>query len=50
MIAAVLARLLGKDPALSAAFAEMAAPTLTNWNGIDVGALRPIGELALQPT
>lgn len=49
MVAAVLARLLAEDAALSAAFAEMAAPKLTNWNGIEVGSLRPVGELASQP-
>jgi L-asparaginase II len=46
MIAAVLARLLRDDSELSAAIAEMAIPKLTNWNGIEVGALRPVGELA----
>lgn len=49
MVAAILARLVAKDAALSAVFAEMAAPKLTNWNGIEVGSLRAVGELALQP-
>jgi L-asparaginase II len=49
MVAAVLSRLLAKDAALSAVFAEMAMPKLTNWNGIDVGALRPVGALTTQP-
>ncbi|MBO6719109.1 MAG: asparaginase [Rhizobiaceae bacterium] len=50
MVAAVLARLLGDDSELSAAVGEMAVPKLTNWNGIEVGALRPVGELAFQLT
>lgn len=49
MVAAILARLLAKDAALSAVFAEMAAPKLANWNGVEVGALKPVGELASQP-
>lgn len=45
MVAAVLARLLEKDEALSATLSRMARPVLTNWNGIEVGGLRPVGEL-----
>lgn len=50
MIAAILARLMRDDPELSARIAELAVPTLTNWNGMEVAALRPAGELAPQPT
>lgn len=45
MVAAVLQHLLANDPALSATFANMARPVLTNWNGVEVGALRPAGGL-----
>lgn len=41
MVAAVLRRLLAHDAALAAAMAEFAHPVLRNWNGIEVGALRP---------
>lgn len=41
MVCAILQKLLAADPGLSAAMAGMARPTLTNWNGIKVGALRP---------
>jgi len=41
MVCAILQKLLAADPGLSAAMADMARPTLTNWNGIAVGALRP---------
>lgn len=42
MIAAVLARLMDDDAALSAAFSAMANKTMKNWNGIDVGAVRAV--------
>lgn len=45
MVAAVLQNLLADDAALSATFAGMARPVLTNWNGVEVGALRPAGAL-----
>ncbi len=50
MVAAVLARLLEHDGELVAKLGELAAPKLTNWNGIEVGALRPVGAIAPQPT
>ena len=46
MAAAVLQRLLAGDPALAAAFGDMARPALRNWNGIEVGALRPTPALS----
>lgn len=46
MVAVVLAQLLEKDEALSATLREMAHPVLTNWNGIQVGALRSAGNLS----
>ena len=45
MVASVLQRLFADDAALSATLADMANPVLTNWNGIKVGALRPVGGL-----
>jgi L-asparaginase II len=47
MVAAVLSRLLKDDAQLAAKMGEMATPTLTNWNGINVGSLRPVEALAL---
>jgi L-asparaginase II len=44
MVAAVLARLLADDE-LSGKLSKMAHSKITNWNGIDVGAVRPVGEL-----
>ena len=44
MVARVIANLLPRDE-LGAAFADFARPTMTNWNGIDVGGLRPTGAL-----
>ncbi len=41
VVAAVLGRLLADDATLAAAMAELARPVLTNWNGIEVGALAP---------
>ena len=46
MIAAVLAKLLKDDADLSAKLAEAARPVLSNWNRMQVGSLRPAGELA----
>lgn len=46
MIAAVLAKLLAADEALSGPLGEMAMPVLTNWNGMEVGKLAPVGDLA----
>lgn len=45
MVAAVLARLLEGD--LAGGVARMARPRLYNWNGIEVGGIRPVGELAV---
>jgi L-asparaginase II len=46
MVAAVMARLLAQDHALAEKLGEFARPTLTNWNGITVGRLRPTVILA----
>lgn len=46
MVAAVLASLLADDPDLSERLRHLARPTLTNWNGIAVGAVRPTAALA----
>lgn len=43
-VAIVLARLV-QDPELSEKLSQLARPTLTNWNGIEVGALRPADAL-----
>lgn len=45
-VAAILAKLLAGDAGLAAALADMANPLLRNWNGIEVGRLRPTAELA----
>ena len=45
-IAAVLSALLKKDEELSTRLAALARPVLRNWNGIEVGSLRPAGYLA----
>ncbi|WP_180901108.1 asparaginase [Martelella soudanensis] len=41
MVAAVLARFIGDD-AVAARLSDMAATTLANWNGTDVGAVRAV--------
>lgn len=46
MVAAVLAKLMADDAALSASLHELAKRTLRNWNGIAVGEVRPVAELA----
>lgn len=46
MVASVLARLLAKDAAISAVLDGLSRQTLTNWRGIEVGALRPAETLA----
>ena len=45
VVTAVLEKLLAGDPALAAAPGALARPVLRNWNGIEVGALRPAGPL-----
>ena len=45
IIAALLARLLARDEGLSNVLREMANPVLKNWNGIEVGRIRPSGVL-----
>lgn len=45
MVSAVLARLFRDDDALAARLREMVNPVLRNWNGIEVGALRPTAAL-----
>lgn len=46
MVAAVLARLMQTDEALSDSLSQLARPGLKNWNDFSVGGLRPAGELA----
>jgi L-asparaginase II len=45
IVAAVLEKLLAGDPPLAATLGALARPVLRNWNGIEVGALRPAGPL-----
>jgi L-asparaginase II len=45
MVAALLAKLLAGDEILAGRLTELANPTLTNWNGITVGSLRPTAAL-----
>jgi L-asparaginase II len=47
MVAATLARLLGPSDPLACALGDLARPELVNWNGIEVGAIRPAGPLGL---
>jgi L-asparaginase II len=44
--ATVIARLLPLEAAERTALARFGAPTLRNWNGIEVGALRVTAALA----
>jgi L-asparaginase II len=44
MVAALIARLMKVD--LGERVGEMARPVMTNWNGIEVGTMRPVGGLA----
>lgn len=46
MIAALIARFLPMSEAQQAEFARFRAPVLRNWNGIEVGQVRPAGPLA----
>ncbi|KGF70785.1 asparaginase [Hoeflea sp. BAL378] len=46
MIGAVLAKLFSDDEELSARLAQWSNKTMKNWNGIEVGRIRPAGELA----
>ena len=46
MIAALIQRLGGFDEGLRASLAPFVRPRLVNWNGIEVGVLRPAGPLA----
>lgn len=43
MVAALIARLMKEE--LGERVSEMARPVMTNWNGIEVGMVRPVGEL-----
>lgn len=45
-VAAILAKLLADDAGLAGALEDMANPVMRNWNGIEVGRLRPTPELA----
>jgi hypothetical protein len=45
-MAALIARLLALDDADRAALAPLVRPGLRNWNGIEVGVLRPSKLLA----
>jgi len=46
MIGAVLAKLFSEDQELSAKLGDWSKKSLKNWNGIEVGQIRPVGELA----
>ena len=46
IIAALIQRLGGFDEGLRASLAPFVRPRLVNWNGIEVGVLRPAGPLA----
>jgi len=46
MLAALVQRFLPLDGEEAAALDDMAAPTLRNWRGTEVGRLRPAGPLA----
>jgi L-asparaginase II len=46
MVSAVLARLMASDGELSEKLTEFANPVMHNWNGIEVGRLRPTQALA----
>ena len=46
MVASVLAGLLKDDEELASGLRRIASPVLKNWNGIEVGAVRPAGALA----
>ncbi|WP_417424712.1 asparaginase [Hoeflea sp.] len=46
MIGAVLAKLFAEDEELSSRLADWSRKTMKNWNGIEVGRIRPAGELA----
>ncbi|HVP97668.1 MAG TPA: asparaginase, partial [Roseiarcus sp.] len=46
MVAALLRRFGDFDARLNAALEPFAAPRLKNWNGAEVGLLRPAGPLA----
>jgi L-asparaginase II len=46
VMAAVIARFLPLDAAERASLARFVAPTLRNWNGIEVGALKVTEALA----
>lgn len=46
MIAAVLSKLFADDEPVVAKLNAMASHTMHNWNKIEVGTVRPAGELA----
>ena len=46
MMAALIRRFGGFDDATTARLARFVSPRLTNWNGVEVGLLRPVGPLA----
>ncbi|PWW02137.1 asparaginase [Hoeflea marina] len=46
MVAAVLAKLFADDGEICGKLGAMASRTMRNWNGIEVGTVRPAGELA----
>jgi L-asparaginase II len=48
VVCAVLARLLDDEAGLSGKLMELARPCLRNWNGIEVGGVRPVFTLASQ--
>ena len=46
MIGGVLAKLFGDDADLSAKLSDWTEKRMKNWNGIEVGRIRPAGDLA----
>ena len=46
MIGGVLAKLFGDDEEVSAKLSDWSEKTMKNWNGIEVGRIRPAGDLA----
>ena len=46
MVAALVRRFAGLDDETEARLAGFIAPRLLNWNGVEVGRLRPAGPLA----
>ena len=48
-MAAIIMRFLPLDKAERAALSALAEPSLANWNGVEVGRIRPAAALATAP-